>query len=92
MEDDDEAKFINLFCKGAVFRGPTGLSERPRALSCWWCRLGIPSGVDDLDLDLDRDDLEDADDDRPRPRFLLLGLRLLDRLEDPEEDLEDPDE
>lgn len=90
VDDEDDAKFINRFCKGAVFRAPTGLSER-RLFSCW-LRLGIPSGVDDLDLDLDRDDLEDTDEDR-RPRFLLLGLRLLDRLEDDfEEDLEDPDE
>ena len=50
---DEEARFINLFCRGAVFR-LTGLSD----LSAGLFRRGIPSGVEDLDLDLERD-LED---------------------------------
>lgn len=88
---DEEARFINLFCKGAVFR-LTGLSD----LSAGLFRRGIPSGVEDLDLDpLERDleDFEEPDDERPR-RLLRFGLRLFDRLvfEDFDEDLEDPEE
>lgn len=87
---DEEARFINLFCRGAVFR-LTGLSD----LSAGLFRRGIPSGVEDLDLDLERDleDFEEPDDERPR-RLLRFGLRLFDRLvfEDFDEDLEDPEE
>lgn len=87
---DEEARFINLFCRGAVFR-LTGLSD----LSAGLFRRGIPSGVEDLDLDLERDleDFEEPDDERPR-RLLRFGLRLFDRLvfEDFDEDLDDPEE
>ena len=83
---DVEARLISLFCKGAVLR-LTGLSSS-RLL-----RLGIPSGVDDLDRDLLRD-LEDFElPEEERRRRLRFGLRLLLRLdEDLEEDLEDPEE
>ena len=55
-------------------------------------RLGIPSGVDDLDREpLDLDDLELPEEERLRRR--LLGLRLLLLLdEDLEDDLEEPEE
>ena len=76
-------KFMSLFCNGAVFlASASGLSDR-RAL-----RLGMPSGVEDLDLE--REDLELPEDDR-LPLRRLFGL--LDLLEDDlEEDLEEPDE
>ena len=67
---DEEARFINLFCKGAVFR-LTGLSD----LSAGLFRRGIPSGEDDLDLlDLERD-LEDL---KNRTKFRSLSLWLED--------------
>ena len=62
---DEEARFINLFCRGAVFR-LTGLSD----LSAGLFRRGIPSGVEDLDLDLERD-LEDL---KNRTKFRSLSL------------------
>jgi len=84
---DDEARFINLFCRGAVFL-LTGLSDRSGLFL-----LGIPSGVEDLDLERDLEDLDEPDEDRPR-RLFRFGLRLFDRLvfEDFEEDLEEPEE
>ena len=67
---DEEARFINLFCKGAVFR-LTGLSD----LSAGLFRRGIPSGEEDLDLlDLERD-LEDL---KNRTKFRSLSFRWQD--------------
>ena len=37
-------KFISLFCRGAVFLASSGLPDLA-------LRLGIPSGLDDLDLE-----------------------------------------